>query len=96
MRDWQTELDELLARSMAFAASVKSEVSHAPQGLTIADIRRTPAGISDCSEREEITKRVAIFKAHQQRLIRDRKDYADSVLSSLRAQSPSRLNVERK
>jgi hypothetical protein len=35
-------------------------------------------------EREEIRRRVATFKAHQQRLIRDRTEYADSVLSSLR------------
>ena len=80
MRDWRTELDELLATSTAFAASIKSERSR---------IRGMLIDTWACSEREEIKKRVASFKAHQQRLIRDRTEYADSVLSSLRGLPPS-------
>jgi len=37
------------------------------------------------SEREEITQRVANFKAHQQRFIREREDYARSALGRMQA-----------
>jgi hypothetical protein len=83
MRDWRTELDELLATSPAFAASIKSGGSRSPQ-RTAERIRGTPIDTWACSEREEINRRVASFKAHQQRLIHDRTEYADSVLSRLR------------
>jgi hypothetical protein len=39
----------------------------------------------DGSEREEITQRVANFKAHQQRFIREREDYARSTLGRMQA-----------
>ncbi len=83
MRRWRTELDELLVTSSAFAASIKSENSRSPQRAA-ERIRGTPIDTWACSEREEIRRRVATFKAHQQRLIRDRTEYAESVLSSLR------------
>ena len=36
-------------------------------------------------QREEIRQRVANFKAHQQRLIREREDYARSTLMRMQA-----------
>jgi hypothetical protein len=36
-------------------------------------------------EREEISRRVANFKAHQQRFMREREDYAASVLKGMLA-----------
>ncbi len=76
MRDWRTELDELLATSTAFAASIRSERSR---------IRGAPVDTWACSEREEIKKRVASFKAHQQRLI----------VSALRSAYGGRVDVLR-
>lgn len=40
------------------------------------------------TEREEIMKLVRSFKAHQQRLIREREEYALSILSKMRSPGP--------
>jgi hypothetical protein len=43
-----------------------------------------PIGIPPLDvQREEISRRVELFKAHQQRLIRDREDYAASALKRM-------------
>jgi hypothetical protein len=39
------------------------------------------------SERDEIRQRVANFKAHQERLIREREDFAASLLNSVLGRS---------
>jgi hypothetical protein len=44
-----------------------------------------PVAESGGSQREEIRRRVASFKAHQQRFIREREAYAASVLVRLKA-----------
>jgi hypothetical protein len=48
------------------------------QARALAAPNRIPAVKGIESEREEIRQRVATFKAHQQRFIRERKDYAAS------------------
>jgi hypothetical protein len=74
MADWRTELDALVKETTAFAKSHGIEPS---MPRTIVKPNGTPLkGIE--SEREEIRQRVATFKAHQQRFIREREDYADS------------------
>jgi hypothetical protein len=50
------------------------------------------------SEREDIRQRVANFKVHQQRLIKERKDYAASewerVLASLGRKKPRGMHAD--
>jgi hypothetical protein len=75
MADWKTELDALVKETMAFAKSLRVEP---PMPLTIDERNRIPLVKGIESEREEIRQRVANFKAHQQRFIREREDYASS------------------
>jgi hypothetical protein len=73
--DWKTELNALVEETTAFAKSLRVE---APMARTIVEPNRTPSVNWMASERELIGQRVANFKAHQQRFIRERKDYAAS------------------
>ena len=75
MTDWKTDLDEFVKETMAFAKSLRVEP---PMPRTIVEPDRIPPVKGIESEREEIRQRVANFKAHQQRLIKERKDYAAS------------------
>jgi hypothetical protein len=75
MADWKTELDAFVEETMAFAKSLRVEL---PMPRTIVEPHRMPPVNRLESEREEIRQRVANFKAHQQRFIRERKDYAAS------------------
>ena len=75
MADWKTELDALVKETMAFAKSLRVEP---PMPRTIVEPNRMPPVSRIVSEREEIRQRVANFKAHQQRFIREREDYASS------------------
>jgi hypothetical protein len=70
MANWKTDFAAFVEETTAFA---KSEP---PMPHTI--IEPDPGGKWTDSEREAIRQRVAKFKAHQQRLIKDRKDYAAS------------------
>jgi hypothetical protein len=84
--DWKVDLDALVRETMLFVASVKSEPVD-PRALARGMAERTVPTPLDRwvgSEREEIKKRVASFKAHQQRLIHDREEYAASQLSRMR------------
>ena len=75
MADWKTELDAFVEETMAFAKSLRVEL---PMPRTIVEPHRMPPVNRLESEREEIRQRVANFKAHQQRFIRERKDYVAS------------------
>jgi len=75
MADWKTELDSLVKETMAFAKSVRVEPS---MPRTVVEPNRMPPVNWMESEREDIRRRVANFKAHQQRFIREREDYAAS------------------
>jgi hypothetical protein len=92
MADWKTELDALVKETTAFA---KSHGIEPPMPRTIAKPNGTSLKRIE-SEREKIRQCVANFKTLQQRLIREREDYADSqwkrVLASQReANTPSRF-----
>jgi hypothetical protein len=79
---WKANLDQLVEETMAFAKSVHVEPT-LPR--TIVESNRTPSVNWMESEREEIGHRVANFKAHQQRFMREREDYAASELKRMRA-----------
>lgn len=85
MNDWKSELDALVAETMAFTNSLKVVVN-APRSLPEHAVERN--GLSTLggggSEREEIKKRVESFKAHQERFTREREEYANSLLRRIR------------
>jgi hypothetical protein len=82
MQDWKADLDRLVEETMAFAKSIHIEPT---MPRTIVEPNRTPSLNWRESEREEIGCRVANFKAHQQRFIREREDYAASELKRMQA-----------
>ncbi|SCB55789.1 hypothetical protein GA0061098_105410 [Bradyrhizobium shewense] len=85
MRDWKSELDALVAEAMAFAGSVKVEIEGPrPQLKKVADLDGPSVPHDGSSERDQIRKRVESFKAHQERLMREREEYANSQLRRIR------------
>jgi hypothetical protein len=77
MTNWKADLDALIDETMAFVKSVRVEP---PLPRSIVEPNRMPSVNWMSSEREEIMQRVANFKAHQQRFMREREDYAASAL----------------
>jgi len=82
--NWKLELDTLVESTMAFASDVERQripdlpvaVRTAEQAL--ADTPKPiplPAAITPASERDEIRQRVSDFKAHQEKMARQREDY---------------------
>ncbi|WP_375791472.1 hypothetical protein ACE102_47125 (plasmid) [Bradyrhizobium sp. vgs-9] len=87
MHDWKSELDALVAETMAFAKAMKVEIElPRPQRKEIVERGGLSVPVSDhgASERDEIRKRVESFKAHQERFMREREEYADSLLRRIR------------
>jgi hypothetical protein len=82
--DWKQELDALIESTMAFARDVQRQpipdlpiaIRTAEQALadTSKPIPPTPT-VRPASERDEIQQRVNNFKAHQQKMAREREDY---------------------
>ena len=75
-------IDTLVEETMTFAKSVRVEPL-IPR--TVVEPSRMVSVNWMESEREEIRHRVANFKAHQQRFIREREDYAASVFKRMLA-----------
>ena len=86
--DWKLELDALIQCTMTFAKDVKpepiSEISPVIRAAeqTLADTSTPiprPTGsapkLRQTSERDEIQTRVTNFRAHQQKIGREREDY---------------------
>jgi hypothetical protein len=82
--DWKLELDALVDSTTALARDVERQpipdlsvaVRAAEQAL--ADPSKPtplPAAITPASERDEIRQRVSNFKAHQEKMARQREDY---------------------
>jgi hypothetical protein len=86
MADWKTELDALVKETMAVAKTLRAEP---PKPRTIVEPNLIPPVKGIDSEREEIRQRVANFKAHQQRFITAREDYAESEWKRMLASRPS-------
>ncbi|SDJ96262.1 hypothetical protein SAMN05216338_107610 [Bradyrhizobium sp. Rc2d] len=85
MRDWKSELDALVAEAMAFAGSLKVEIGQPrPQPKEVIDRDRVSLPDYGGSERDQIRKRVESFKAHQERFIREREEYANTLLRRIR------------
>jgi hypothetical protein len=79
MTDWKTDLDALADETMAVARTVHREQ---PATDLVERPRLQPMNWGG-SLREEIRQRVSIFKAHQQRLITERENYATSTLRKI-------------
>lgn len=95
---WQQELDELIQTTMRIASNARrdhptpstpSHVSPAKKPVldTLKQVGEPRPTFSPMSERDAIQRRVHNFKAHQQRVAREREDYyllvKDSILTSL-------------
>ncbi len=89
MGDWKAELDSLVEETMAFANRIAKDISHErPASVHPTESSRIrPLDLGE-PEREQIRRRVESFRAHQERLMRERQDYAASVLSMLRLSRP--------
>ena len=85
MMDLQQELDALIESTIAFANSVKRRqpIADLPVALRMAEqaladtskpIPPTPT-VRPGSERDEIRQRVNNFRAHQEKMAREREDY---------------------
>jgi hypothetical protein len=99
MMNLQQELDALIESTLAFANSVKRRqpIAGLPVALRMAEqalantskpiqpsIAKTPA-----SERDEIRQRVINFKAHQEKMAREREDYYLQVKARMLAPVPT-------
>jgi hypothetical protein len=83
MENWSDDLiNSLIDETMAFAKSVRVEP---PLPRTIVERNRMPSVNWMSSEREEIRQRVANFKAHQQRFLREREDFVAAEWKRMRA-----------
>jgi hypothetical protein len=87
MADWKADLNALFEETGALTKSVQAKSPFAP--AVVEPTRLPPVNWIGGALREEIEQRVAKFKAHQQRLIRERADFAASEWKRLRASQPS-------
>jgi hypothetical protein len=92
--NWKLELDALVESTMAFARDVERQripdlpvaVRTAEQAL--ADTSKPiplPTAITPASERDEIRQRVSNFKAHQEKMAREREDYYSQIKAKMLA-----------
>jgi hypothetical protein len=79
MENWRDDLNSLVDETMTFVKSVREP----PLPRTIVEPNRTPSVNWRLSEREEVEQR-ANFRAHQERFMREREDYATSLWKRIR------------
>jgi 4-hydroxyphenylpyruvate dioxygenase-like putative hemolysin len=77
-------LPETIAEPAVNAATPDVAIVNAPTNI-LADLPKRPTQFAPVSERSDITKRVAAFKARQMTLNREREDYYDSVQARIRS-----------
>jgi hypothetical protein len=87
MADWKADLNALFEETGTLTTSVQPKAPFPP--AVVQPARLPPVNWIGGVLREEIEQRVAKFKAHQQRLIRERGDFAASEWSRVRASQPS-------
>ena len=75
MADWKADRDALVNETMALAKGISHERLLPREMAERIGLKPMDWG---GPEREEISRRVANFKAHQQRFIREREDHAAS------------------
>lgn len=85
MHDWKSELDALVKETMAFTKSLEVEIER-PRSQPKEIVERIEHSAREYrgSERDEIRKRVESFRAHQQRFMREREEYAASRLRQIK------------
>jgi len=93
---WKTDRDLLIAQTLAFVQSVTAKATEdesrlepfpTDEPVTAEPPARTapPASAPNTDVREEIRRRVAAFRAHQELFRRDRDEYFKSVLAKARS-----------
>jgi hypothetical protein len=94
--DWRKELDALVSETAALVERTTTANHQAPVARTTATLvppqaapKEAPSPAShllsrDTSEREHITKRVQKFRAHQERMRREREDFYSRTMQRAR------------
>jgi hypothetical protein len=85
MTDRKADLDALVQETMAFVKNNRTE-SLVPR--TIVEANRMPPVSSPKSERNEILERVSNFKAQQERIAREREQFAASQVKRMLERTP--------
>jgi hypothetical protein len=93
MMHFKQGLDALIESTMAFAKDVKHQpvpdlsavMGTAEQALTDTSKPIPPITIAPASERDEIRQRVDNFRAHQEKMAREREDYYLQVKAKMMA-----------
>jgi hypothetical protein len=92
--NWKLELDALVENTMAFARDVERQrIPDLPVAIRTAEQALAgtskpiplPPAITPASERDEIRQRVNNFKAHQQKVAREREDYYQQIKAKMTA-----------
>jgi hypothetical protein len=91
--DWKRDLDALIESTMAFVKDFKREpipdlstVEQALADTSKPDLSRAVMPIvRPTSERDEIRQRISNFKAHQEKMAREREDYYLQVKAKMLA-----------
>jgi hypothetical protein len=99
MMNLQKELDALIESTMAFANNVRRRqpIADLPVALRMAEQAladtskpiQPPVSFALASERDEIRQRVSNFKAHQQKMAREREDYYLQVKARMLSSLPA-------
>ncbi|MCK1404156.1 hypothetical protein [Bradyrhizobium sp. 76] len=102
--DYRKELEALMAETAALAAATALAIPHnspvagpqAPLDLVVSILnepsRPAPRPYNyGPSEREQISKRVENFKAHQERFRREREDYYSKIMTRVRDAAQGRM-----
>lgn len=85
MSEWKSELDALVAKTMALVNSPEAR-PEGPRPQPREAVERVGLKPLDYggNERDEIRKRVESFKKHQERFTREREEFAASILRNLK------------
>jgi hypothetical protein len=96
--DWKRDLDELIASTMAFAKDIKpkrfsdltpvvrtAEEALADRSKPIPILAANTLGIGPTSERDDILRRVSNFRAHQEKMTREREHYYSQAKAKMLA-----------
>jgi hypothetical protein len=79
MTDWKAHIDVLVEETVSLTKGISVQSPPSPPV--------EPASMPTVNLREELRERVSNFKAHQERLAREREDYAASQIKRMRERS---------
>jgi hypothetical protein len=98
MGNWKSDLDTLINDTMAMVAAAQAtgavsslavaQPLSTPESAGATEVPARSMKVDDASwtatsQREEIRRRVANFKAHQEQWTRERENYANSILKRI-------------